>query len=385
MSEAPRPDDLMMTLRGVMDPELHDNIVDLGMVRDVAMGEDRVVDVTIALTIASCPLRSQIESDVRQRLLMHPGVADVSFRTDVLTEEEKARLMDRARANARENAVPTEVPPTARAIAVSSGKGGVGKSTTTANLAVALEDMGFTVGVLDADIWGFSVDRMLGVAGRLSGHDGKIEPVIASANGRLKVVSMGLLVDNEEQALMWRGLILTKAVEQFLRDVRWGELDYLIIDMPPGTGDVQMGLARMLPQAAMLLVTTPQRVAQKVAVRAANMARRSHMPLIGVVENMSVFVCEHGTEYHLFGSGGGNALAEQLEVPLLAEIPLDPLGMEAGDAGQPVVTAHPNAPAALAYKRLARRVVEDALPPLDLSGCTARLAEIFQTLETGKR
>ncbi|MCC7075724.1 MAG: Mrp/NBP35 family ATP-binding protein [Acidimicrobiia bacterium] len=381
MPDATTREDLISALRGVIDPELHANIVDLGMVRDVAIAEDGGVDVRIALTVASCPLRGQIESDVCNRIRMLPGVSDVRFHMDVLNQEEKARLMDRARRSARENADPTEVPPTTRAIAVSSGKGGVGKSTTTANVAVALADLGFTVGVLDADIWGFSVDRMLGVEGRLSGHDGKIEPIRVDGPGTVKVVSMGLLVDDEEQALMWRGLVLTRAVEQFLRDVRWGDLDYLVIDMPPGTGDIQMGLARMLPQAAMLLVTTPQKVAQKVAVRAGNMARRSHMPVLGVVENMSEFVCEHGAAYHLFGSGGGTALSAQLGVPLLASVPLDPLSMAAADGGTPVVRAHPESPAAVAYTDLASRIARDVLPPLVLTGCTARIEQIFDDLE----
>src|SRR5262249_36396477 len=202
------------------------------------------------------------------------------------------------------------VAPTTRVLAVASGKGGVGKSSVTVNLAAALAARGLRVGVLDADIWGFSVPRMLGIDGRLEGADGKIVPNVrpTEGGGELEVVSMGFLVDDEGSALMWRGLILTRAVEQFLTDVRWGELDYLLVDMPPGTGDVQMGLARMLPQAEMLVVTTPARAAQKVATRVADMARRSYMNVVGVVENMSEFVAPDGKRFALFGTGGGATL-----------------------------------------------------------------------------
>ena len=252
-------------LRGVIDPELHADIVELGMVDEIRVAPDGSVMVRVALTTAGCPLRTQIQQDVESKVRGLPGVTTVVVEYGEMTAEQKTAAMQRARWNARENAAPTEVPSTTRVIAVASGKGGVGKSSVTVNLAAALASRGLTVGVLDADIWGFSVPRMLGVEGRLGGTDGKITPNaidVANADGvgdggRLKVVSMGFLVDDEGTALMWRGLILTKALEQFLTDVRWGEMDYLLIDMPPGTGDIQMGLARMLPQAEMLVVTTP--------------------------------------------------------------------------------------------------------------------------------
>jgi len=357
-------------LRGVVDPELHENIVDLGMVRSVDVGPDGTAVVEIALTVASCPLRSQIETDVRSKLEGLPGVSGVDLRVGAMDAHEKAELMSRARMRARDDAAPTQVPSTTRVVSVSSGKGGVGKSTTSVNLAVALKDRGFTVGVMDADIWGFSVPRMLGVEGRLSARDGKIVPSVVDG---LKVVSMGNLVDEEDTALMWRGLVLTKAVEQFLRDVAWGDMDYLVVDMPPGTGDVQMGLARMLPQAEMLIVTTPQVVAQKVAARAGSMARRSHMKILGVVENMSGFTCEHGSHYDLFGTGGGDALAGDLGVPLLAQVPLDPAALSGGDAGVPIVHLAPESPAAAAYRELARRISEELMAPPDMTSCTARI------------
>lgn len=367
-------DDVMAMLRGVIDPELHENIVDLGMVRDAAVATDGTVEVEIALTVASCPLRSQIEADVRSKLDGLPGVSGVAIRVGAMDADEKAALMSRARLRARDDAAPTQVPATTRVVSVSSGKGGVGKSTTTVNLATALRDRGFTVGVMDADIWGYSVPRMLGIEGRLEARNGMIVP--HEARG-LKVVSMGNLVDTEDTALMWRGLVLTKAVEQFLHDVAWGEMDYLVVDMPPGTGDVQMGLARMLPQAEMLVVTTPQGVAQKVAARAGGMARRSHMKVVGVVENMSGFTCEHGTHYPLFGEGGGVALADALGVPLLAQVPLDPAAVSGGDSGTPVVELAPESPASAAYRELARRLSVELVPPPDMSGCTARIEELL--------
>ena len=277
---------------------------------------------------------------------------------------------------------------TTRVIAVGSGKGGVGKSSITANLAAALAARGLTVGVLDADIWGFSVPRMLGVEGRLGGTEGKITPhtvtvpnrddgPAAAKPGLLKIVSMGFLVDDESTALMWRGLILTKALEQFLTDVRWGDMDYLLVDMPPGTGDIQMGLARMLPQAEMLVVTTPARAAQKVAVRVADMARRSYMKVVGVVENMSELVLPDGSRHAVFGRGGGQALADEIGAPLVARIPLEPAVSAGGDAGRPVVLTDPDGPAAGEFRRLAGLVAEELLPPVEMAGCTARLLDLL--------
>jgi ATP-binding protein involved in chromosome partitioning len=264
----------------------------------------------------------------------------------------------------------------------------------TVNLAAALASQGRTVGVLDADIWGFSVPRMLGVEGRLAGSDGKIHPTertVANlsdpggADGRLKVVSMGLLVDDESTALMWRGLILAKAVEEFLVKVRWGEMDYLLIDMPPGTGDIQMALARLLPQAEMLVVTTPARAAQKVAVRVADMARRSYMKVCGVVENMSAFVTPEGESFAVFGSGGGAALAQEIDAPLLGEIPLEPAVSAAGDDGRPVVLDRVDGAAALAFRALAERITADVLPPIEMAGCTARIFETAAANLAAKR
>ncbi|MFM8304526.1 MAG: P-loop NTPase, partial [Actinomycetota bacterium] len=344
---------------------------------------DGRVTVKVALTTAGCPLRHQIKTDVQSKVDGLPGVSAVKVEYGEMTAEQKAKAMDRARFNARENAAPTQVAPTTRVIAVASGKGGVGKSSVTVNLAAALAARGLTVGILDADIWGFSVPRMLGADGRLSGADGKIHPhevVVPAAgagpDGLVKVVSMGFLVEDETSALMWRGLILTKAVEQFLKDVRWGDLDYLLVDMPPGTGDIQMGLARMLPQAEMLVVTTPALGAQKVAARVADMARRSYMKVIGVVENMSEFVTPSGERFALFGEGGGAALARDIGAPLVARIPLEAEVSRGGDQGRPVALDDPEGPAGAAFGALATRVVEELLPPVEMSGCTARILEL---------
>jgi len=380
----PTPDDVRGVLGGVIDPELHASIVDLGMVDDVriADGPDAgLVTVKVVLTTAGCPLRAQIKRDVQSKVLGLPGVTKVKVEYGEMTQEQKSAAMQRARFNARESAAPTEVPSTTRVLAVASGKGGVGKSSVTVNLAAALAARGLTVGVLDADIWGFSVPRMLGIEGRLGGEDGKITPhTIPVGAGTLKVVSMGFLVDDEGTALMWRGLILTKAVEQFLTDVRWGPMDYLLVDMPPGTGDVQMGLARMLPQAEMLVVTTPALAAQKVAVRVADMARRSYMKVVGVVENMSELVLPDGSRHVVFGQGGGAALAAEVDAPLVASIPLEAAVSAGGDEGKPVVLTDPDSEAGRAFTELATRIVEDLLPPIEMSGCSARLLDLVEQL-----
>lgn len=262
---------------------------------------------------------------------------------------------------------------TARIIGVSSGKGGVGKSSVTVNLAVALAGRGMVVGLLDADIWGFSVPRLLGMQGELRAEAKKIVPMeLPLGAGRLKVVSMGFLAD-EDKAIMWRGLVLNRAVQQFLEDVRWGHVDYLLIDMPPGTGDIQMGLARMLPRTEVLVVTTPPVAAQKVAARAADMARKGHLRVAGVVENMGPFVCEHGTSYAMFGEGGGARLAAELGVPLVGSVPLHPDMAAAGDAGTPVALG--SGPLAGAFDELARRVSQDVAPLVEAASCTARLLD----------
>jgi ATP-binding protein involved in chromosome partitioning len=380
----PSPDDVRGVLAGVLDPELRASIVDLGMVHDVRVGPDGSVVVKVALTTAACPLRGQIGNDVQSKVAGLPGVTKVAVEYDEMTQAERSALMQRARLAASQSAPPTEVPATTRVIAVGSGKGGVGKSSITANLAAALAARGLTVGVLDADIWGFSIPRMLGVRGRLAGEKdtdgtGKIKPnVLTVGGGELRVVSMGLLVDDEDTALMWRGLILAKALEQFLTDVKWGDLDYLLIDMPPGTGDIQMALARLLPQAEMLVVTTPAKGAQKVAARVADMARRSYLKVLGVIENMSEFVAPDGSHHAIFGSGGGQRLSALTGAPLVGSVPIEAAVSEGGDAGKPVAIAHPDDPAARKLNAIADRIVTELLPPVEMAGCTARIFELAQ-------
>ena len=365
---------MRVALLGVIDPELGDNIVDLGMVRQVGVDADGRVTVDVALTVAACPLRTQLQADVVARVSSLPGVEAVEVRMGAMDALERSALMDRARRRAQEDrAVATDIPATARVLAVSSGKGGVGKSSVTVNLAVALARRGVVVGLLDADIWGFSVPRLLGMQGELRAEDRKIVPLERPVgDGLLKVVSMGFLAD-EESAIMWRGLILNRAVQQFLEDVRWGDLDYLLIDMPPGTGDIQMGLARMLPRTEVLVVTTPPLAAQKVAARAAAMARKGHLRVAGVVENMSSFTCDHGTGYALFGAGGGERLAADIGVPLVGTVPLHPDVSAAGDAGTPVALG--GGVLGEAFDSLAARVALDIAPVVEVSGCTARLIE----------
>jgi ATP-binding protein involved in chromosome partitioning len=368
----------MAVLRGVIDPELGANIVELGMVPKTSLEDDGTAHVTIALTTMGCPLRSQIKKDVVGRVEQLPGVDKVKIDWTELEQGEKAEVMARARKRVAENPPDNEISPSTRVVMIASGKGGVGKSSVTVNLAAAIASQGFTVGVLDADIWGYSVPRMIGVDGRLQGSetgDGKkITPNQRRiGKGRVKIVSMGFLVDQEETALMWRGLILNRAVQHFLEDVRWGDMDYLFIDMPPGTGDVQMGLAKMLPRAEMIIVTTPAIAAQKVASRAASMGRKNYLRIAGVIENMCAFVTPDGESYPIFGSGGGENLAADLGVPLLGQIPIDTAVAQGGDVGQPIALGE--GPASDEINRIANLLVTEVTPPIDMGTCTVRLME----------
>ncbi|HOT79097.1 MAG TPA: Mrp/NBP35 family ATP-binding protein [Microthrixaceae bacterium] len=373
----PTSEDVIGLLRGVIDPELGSDIVTLGMAKGATVSPDGFVRITVALTTAGCPLRAQIQRDVRDRVGSLPGVTKVKIDWTELTAEEKATTMATARRNIAERAPVTAIPATTKVLMIASGKGGVGKSSVTVNLATALAATGFKVGVIDADIWGFSVPRMLGVDGRLEAGeaDGRIAPHRQTVGrGELRIVSMGFLVDDEETALMWRGLILQRAVRHFLEDVDWGhDLDYLLIDMPPGTGDVQMGLAKLLPRAEMIVVTTPSLSAQKVAVRAVNMGRQNYLRIIGVVENMSEFVTPDGERFAIFGTGGGQRLAKTIGAPLLARIPIENAVAEGGDTGTPIALG--DGAAAEAFRELAHLLSTDIAPPVDLAGCSVRLLD----------
>ena len=353
--------ELLGILKGVIDPELRENIVDLGMVKKAYVNTDGVAHITVALTTAGCPLRSQIKTDVQRKASHLEKVDTVKVTFGELNIEEKRTLMDRARKNARENSKETAVSSNTRVLAIASGKGGVGKSSLTANLASSIADIGFKVGVLDADIWGFSQGKMLGVGGRLEGEDGKINPhikPIGNNDGELKVVSMGFLIDDEQSALMWRGPILAKAVEQFLVDV-------------------QMAVSRLIPQSEMLIVTTPAPGASQVAARVGDMAQRSYMPIIGIVENMSYFVDSLGVKQYIFGKGGGEKLAKRLATQLVAQIPIDGDVSQSNFEGTPLSLSGTSITAE-EIRKLAKKIVEDLCPPVEIAGCTAIFAEIFK-------
>ena len=365
----------MDLMRGVVDPELGSNLVELGMARGAHVSDDGLVRVEIALTTSGCPLRAQIQRDVKARLESLPGVTKVRIVWAELTAEEKTAAMSKARFNVSLRAPDTAIPPTTKVLMVASGKGGVGKSTVTTNLAAALAAQGFKVGVMDADIWGYSVPRMLGVDGDLRSRDGKIVPITRTiGEGCLEVVSMGFLVDREDSALMWRGLMLNRAVQHFCEDVRWSDdLDYLLIDMPPGTGDVQMGLAKMLPRAEMIIVTTPATAAQKVAARVVDMGRKNYLRIVGVIENMSYLATPDGERHRVFGSGGGQALAAEVGVPLLGRIPLEAAVANGFDTGEPAALG--DGPAAEAFKSAAQALSEEHVPPVEMAGCSARMLD----------
>jgi ATP-binding protein involved in chromosome partitioning len=340
--------DILKALESVIDPELKRSVVELDMVRDV-VADGPEVTVTIALTVAGCPLRASFQDQVERALLPLDGVERVALSFDVMTPEERAALTTTLRGGVTERTPGVSVDATTRVLAIASGKGGVGKSSLTANLAAAFSALGHRTGVLDADVYGHSIPHMLGIHRRPIVVDKMIVPPV---RGDLKVMSIGFFLD-ENTPVMWRGPMLHRALEQFLSDVHWGELDYLLVDMPPGTGDVAISLGQLLPRAEAIVVTTPQRAAQQVAVRAAKMARKTNMRLVGVIENMS-YLAASGDE--LFGSGGGDALAAEVEAPLLGRVPFDPrLGAYADD-GEPIVLTDPEAEVSRAITGIAETI-----------------------------
>ena len=333
---------VLEALGRVIDPELRRPVTELDMVRDVAIDGARVV-VTIALTVVGCPLRASFEEQVQREVGSVSGVEQVELEFDVMTPDQRETLVTKLRGGVERRGISLDE--STRVVAVTSGKGGVGKSTLTANLAVALASRGLEVGVLDADVYGHSIPHLLGIRQRPIVVDKMIVPPVKND---LKLMSIGFFLDDNEP-VMWRGPMLHRALEQFLQDVHWGAIDVLVVDMPPGTGDVAISLAQLLPRAEVIVVTTPQAAAQEVAVRAALMAQKTGMRLIGAVENMSGDV---------FGYGGGQRLAEQLGVPLLASIPLDARLRESGDAGEPLVSVDGDSAAARAISTVADRLVE---------------------------
>jgi ATP-binding protein involved in chromosome partitioning len=355
----PTREQIVKALEVVIDPELRRSIVELEMVRSVEIGSNGVVDVTVSLTTAGCPIRGHFQTAVAQAVGAVAGVSHCNVYFDVLTEDEKAALRERlGRASLPAGALAQ----VGSVVCVGSGKGGVGKSTLTANLAAALAAEGRRVGVLDADVWGYSIPRMYGLGATRPPVSPQRKIVPLEAHG-VKVMSIGFFVE-EDAAVVWRGPMLHKALSQFLQDVEWGALDYLLIDLPPGTGDVSMTLAQLLPQARFLIVTTPQPTAQRVARRAAEMAHKVSLEIAGVIENMSGFTTPAGERYAIFGEGGGQELAEELDVPLLGRVPLTMPLREHADGGAPLVLENPDDPAAQAIRHAARGLV--ALTPLEL-------------------
>jgi len=369
-------DILLKHLSTIVDPELGVNIVELGMVKDITY-KDSAVYIQLALTIAECPMRNQIETEINRKLLLMENIDSVKIDVVAMNKKDRSAVMEKARKKARDNATETKIDPQTRVIAIGSGKGGVGKSTISTNIALGLEKQGYKTGLLDADIWGFSIPRLLGIQARLeAGEDKKIIPY---KRGNLEVVSTGLITEDEDTALMWRGLMLSKALEQFLNDVAWSKLDYLIIDLPPGTGDIQMALGRLLPQAELIVVTTPQVTAQKVATRVADMAKRSFIPLLGVIENMSYFETNTGKKYEIFGEGGGEKLAEQFAIPLLMKIPLSESTTAEADKGIPLIEQQADTPTKSSLNTLVNKITA-ALPPITDETCTGRIAKVFEEL-----
>jgi len=349
----PTKEEIRQALRNVLDPEIGKPIEDVGMLKDIEVDGGRV-RVYVLLTIAGCPLKDRINNDVTQALRAVPGVEQIDVILGEMNTDQRQELVTKLRGGKPEQQTFFTTGDTT-VIAVASGKGGVGKSTVTVNLASALAAEGYRVGIVDVDVWGFSVPRMMGVSGPPVGFNNMILPL--ESHG-VKIISMGFFV-SEETPVIWRGPMLHKAVQQFLGDVYWGDLDFLLADLPPGTGDVSLSMAGFLPGAHMLVVTTPQDAARKVAERAGKMAVQTRLRVCGVIENMSYFLCSHcGERTAIFGEGGGQLAAQTLGVPLLGEIPLIPTVREGGDTGTPIVVSDPDSPAGVALLHAARELAK---------------------------
>ncbi len=374
---SPTTEQVTEALRAVIDPELRQSIVDLGMVRSIEFEEGGRVEVVVSLTTPGCPIRSHFEQAVAKQVTALDGVESVGVGFDVLSDSEKANLQQKL---GRPGGLPAgALAQVKNVVCVASGKGGVGKSTMTANLAAALQAEGMKAGALDADVYGYSIPRMLGVNRKPDVNaERKILPLVSPSG--VKVMSIGFFVE-ENAAVVWRGPMLHKAIQQFLEDVDWGELDYLLLDLPPGTGDVSMTLAQLLPQARFLIVTTPQPAAQSVARRAADMAAKVDLEVLGVIENMSGFTTPEGQRFTIFGEGGGEQLADELDVPLVGKVPLQEALREHADAGTPLVIDDPQAPASVAIRQAAHGIV--AATPVELPVMQAPAAPMPEPVAAG--
>ena len=365
MTEMPTKEEIKEALKAVIDPELHRSIVELDMVRSIDIGGNGVVDITVSLTTPGCPIKGHFQTAVAEAAGALEGVEHTNVYFDVLDDQQKAALQQKLGRGPLPEGALAQV---ANVLCIGSGKGGVGKSTLTSNLAAALAGEGKRVGILDADVWGYSIPRMYGLGSTRPPVSAQRKIVPLEAHG-VKVMSIGFFVE-EDAAVVWRGPMLHKALTQFLNDVEWGALDYLLIDLPPGTGDVSMTLAQLLPQAQFVIVTTPQATAQRVARRAAEMANKVSLEIGGVIENMSGFTTPTGERYAIFGEGGGRELADELDVPLLGAVPLTMPLREHADSGTPLVVEDPDDPAAQAIRQAARGLIAigkpSALPVLPL-------------------
>jgi ATP-binding protein involved in chromosome partitioning len=349
--------EIRKALEVVIDPELHRSIVELDMVRSIEIGGNGVVDITVSLTTPGCPIKGHFQTAVAEAAEALEGVEHVNVYFDVLDDTQKAALQQKLGRGSLPDGALAQV---ANVLCIGSGKGGVGKSTLTANLAAALAGEGKRVGVLDADVWGYSIPRMYGLGSTRPPVSAERKILPLDAHG-VKVMSIGFFLE-EDAAVVWRGPMLHKALTQFLQDVDWGALDYLLIDLPPGTGDVSMTLAQLLPQAQFVIVTTPQATAQKVARRSAEMAHKVSLEIGGVIENMSGFTTPSGERFAIFGEGGGQELADELDVPLLGKIPLTMPLREHADSGTPLVIEDPGDPASQAIHQAARGLIAMGRP-----------------------
>jgi ATP-binding protein involved in chromosome partitioning len=362
MTDMPSTEQILKALEAVIDPELHRSIVELDMVRSIDVSANGVVDVTVSLTTPGCPIKGHFQTSVAEAVTALDGVTHVNVYFDVLSDQQKAALQQKLGRGSLPAGALAQV---ANVLCIGSGKGGVGKSTLTANLAAALTAEGRRVGVLDADVWGYSIPRMYGLGATRPPVSAQ-RKIIPLESGGVKVMSIGFFVE-EDAAVVWRGPMLHKALTQFLQDVEWGPLDYLLVDLPPGTGDVSMTLARLLPQAQFMIVTTPQATAQKVARRSAHMAHKVDLQIGGVIENMSSFTTPSGERFTIFGEGGGQELADELDVPLLGKVPLTMPLREQADSGLPLVIENPDDPASQAIRHVARGLIAMApVAPVEL-------------------